>query len=754
MQIVDTRSKPKVGTARARLAGGGPAVVFLALAATIVSACTNPRSPDLRAGAPAASSVALVRYTSCADALQNLRAAASRSLAAGGFADSATSEAPASAAGGQAPVAQRAGAATSGPPGAAGPGSYSTTNTATPGVDEPDIVKTEGRRIVTITGNVLRVVDAQTQQITGVLDLLSASSPSPPGAPVPDVPVPFFDGLTPANLLLFGTRALVMFNQSSYPFDGMYTGAGATGSAISANAAPNGSILGPQLALVDLSTGTPRIISEFTMDGALVDARQVGSVARVVVQSAPRFYIPPMESPGGQAGLAPERSAIAHAGLTEWLPRYVVTARGHRQSGLVNCASVSHPAAATYSGGSMLTVLTFDLTGTSLGDGEPVTIVADADTVYSDGASLYIASRQSATAPATGATLSAPPVDGTTSLAPAVGATGPVSPPVIATAGAVSPAEWVAGAQYTGIYKFDISGSGRPVYEASGTVPGWLLGSSGMAEYSLSAWNGALRVATTTSDILGPGTEQQSQSAVYVLEQAGNELVIVGKVGGLGLDEQIYAVRFVGPVGYLATFRQTDPLYTLDLSDPAQPKVAGQLLLTGYSAYLYPIDATHLIGVGQDATAQGQTTGTRISLFDVSDPAAPERLAVYDLQFGHSEAEFDPHAFLYWPASRLLVLPTQLPYGATTPATGTAQGLEPAYTEPAYTTANEAVVLHVGASGFTELGTISHPAAPAYPGGDQILRSLIIDNALWTLSDAGLKANDMTTLAPLGWVAF
>ncbi len=243
---------------------------------------------------------------------------------------------------------------------------------------------------------------------------------------------------------------------------------------------------------------------------------------------------------------------------------------------------------------------------------------------------------------------------------------GPVPPPVTATAGVVSPAAAGRGAQYTGIYKFDISGPGRPVYEASGTVPGWLLGSSGMAEYSLSAWNGALRVATTTYPF---GPRHRAATPVRGL-RAGTirqQLVIVGKVGGLGAGEQIYAVRFVGPVGYLATFRQTDPLYTLDLSDPAHPKVAGQLLLSGYSAYLYPIDATHLIGVGQDANAQGQTTGTRISLFDVSDPAAPVRLAVYDLKFGHSEAEFDPHAFLYWPASRLLVIPVQLPYGPTPP---------------------------------------------------------------------------------------
>jgi uncharacterized secreted protein with C-terminal beta-propeller domain len=298
-------------------------------------------------------------------------------------------------------------------------------------------------------------------------------------------------------------------------------------------------------------------------------------------------------------------------------------------------------------------------------------------------------------------------------------------------------AEPLAMPQYTGIYKFDISGPGRPVYEASGTVPGWLLGSSGTAEYSLSAWNGALRVATTTSGAFAAGTEQPPQSAVYVLAQTGDQLVVVGKVGGLGAGEQIYAVRFAGPVGYVVTFRQTDPLYTLDLSDPAQPRVAGQLLLSGYSAYLYPVDATHLIGIGQDANALGQTTGTQISLFDVSDPAAPVRQAVYHLQSGHSEAEFDPHAFLYWPASRLLVIPAQSPGGEAGPLP-----------------ASEAIVLQVGDNGFTEIGTITHPATAANPAGGQIRRSLIAGNALWTLSDAGLKANDMATLTPLAWVPF
>jgi hypothetical protein len=75
-------------------------------------------------------------------------------------------------------------------------------------------------------------------------------------------------------------------------------------------------------------------------------------------------------------------------------------------------------------------------------------------------------------------------------------------------------------------------------------------------------------------------------------------------------------------------------------------------------------------------------------------------------------------------------------------------------TSPVYSAASEAVVLHVADQGFTELGTITHPVTPSYPGGPQIRRSLIIGSALWTLSDAGLKANDSATLTPLAWVPF
>lgn len=641
-----------------------------------------------------------------------------------------------------------AGSGGTGQAGAAAPGSYSGTNTATAGVDEPDLVKTDGQRIVTITGGVLRVVDAQTHQITGVLDLSSGAQ---------------YGDWAPANLLLAGNRALVLFSQGVYPAvsPGPFapeTSVPAAGGSTQLSSGPGAvmPIAGPRFVLVDLSTGTPQIISQYTMDGSLVDARQVGSVARVVIQSVPRFEPPPSEplpsepmpsdplppdplpsEPGGPSGAAGDKAAITQAGISQWLPRYSVTTGAVTHSGLVDCASVSHPASASYTGDTMLTVLTFDLSGSSLGDGEPVTLVADGDTVYSDGTSLYVASREWAVQPVPGR--AGPGV-------PQTGAAGDLP---------------VASPGYTGIYKFDISGPGRPVYEAAGSVPGWLLGSSGTAQYSLSAWRGALRVATTTYGASAARGEQGSSSAVYVLEQSGGQLVIVGKAGGLGAGEQIYAVRFVGPVGYVVTFRQTDPLYTIDLSDPAQPRVAGQLPLSGYSAYLYPVDATHLIGVGQDANALGQTTGTQISLFDVSDLAAPVRLATYHLQFGHSEAEFDPHAFLYWPATRLLVIPVDLPGGGPPqpplpgepPAGGTAPG-GTAQALPMYSPISEAVVLHVDGHGFSELGTVTHPVIADDLAGTQIRRSLIIGGTLWTLSDAGLKANDSLSLAPLAWVPF
>ncbi len=663
--------------------------VLFASGIIILSGCASgPFRPVMKTSALRVADQ-LVPFASCGDALRNLQTAASNAVtdgfaaasrsagAAGGPAapgSPAGQAAPAGAAGesgaaaGQAGAGSSAGAAAA--EGMAAPGAYSGTNTATAGVDEPDLVKTDGRRIVTVIGGVLRVVDAPTMQLTGVLDL------SPwEGA----------DGAAPVNLLLAGDHALVLIGQGD-PLPGAPLPEVAPGTD-----SPSAQITGPELVLIDLSAATPRVMSEYTIDGALVDARQVGSVARVVIHSAPRVYLPARYGLSGQDSLTADRAVIGRAPLSAWLPRYAVTDGQVRRTGRVDCAAVSHPAALSYSGTSMITVLTFDLNAASLGDGLPVTVVADGDTVYSSGASLYIASDRQWSTPQDPGTATMPPASDAQSAA-------------------------IVPEQYAALYKFGIAALGRPIYEASGTVPGWLLGSAGTAQYALSEWDGALRVATTTG------------------------------LFGWSVGDQIYAVRFAGPVGYVVTYRAVDPLYTLDLSDPAQPRVVGELQLSGYSAYLDPIDMSHVIGIGQATNAAGHIEGTQISLFDTSDLAAPVRTAVFRLPFGHSEAEIDPHALLYWPAAGLLVIPVQLPDQPTTPPPGSASA------DNVPTPASAVLVLHVGDQSITEAGLITHPAVPGHPAGGQIRRSLVIGGDLWTLSEQGLKANDLMTLAPLGWV--
>jgi len=228
-----------------------------------------------------------------------------------------------------------------------------------------------------------------------------------------------------------------------------------------------------------------------------------------------------------------------------------------------------------------------------------------------------------------------------------------------------------------------------------------------------------------------------SESYVTVLAERGAELALLGRAEGLGTGERIYAVRFAGDKGYVVTFRQVDPLYTLDLSKKTDPRVVGELKILGYSAYLHPISDELLLGVGQDATAQGRTQGTQLSLFDVSDPHRPARRAQASLgDNASSAAEFDPHAFLFWQPSNLAVIPLSA-YGSA--AGGQFEG---------------AVGFMVGTAGIAEAGRITHPAGAGSPFPPPIGRSLVIGDALYTLSYAGLAANRLDTLAPLSFTAF
>jgi hypothetical protein len=414
------------------------------------------------------------------------------------------------------------------------------------------------------------------------------------------------------------------------------------------------------------------------MDGSVLDARQIGSTARVVVQSQPRLDFPrPVDDPVNGRPFdrtAANQRIIDQAPLDAWLPQYTVSdSNGKETSGRVDCGSVSRPA--QYSGTTMLTVLSFDLAKDAFDSGQPVSIVADGQTVYANGPSLYVAGDQRWRA--------------MWGIRPDVRPQAPA----------------------TELYKFDISGSGKPRFVAGGKVDGWLIN-----QYALSEWDGNLRVATTAGQ---PWDRTGSTvSTVYVLHENAGQLRELGKVGGLGKGERIYAVRFIGPTGYVVTFRQTDPLYTVDLTDPRAPAVTGELKITGYSAYLHPIADGQLLGVGQEAGNTGRIQGLQVSLFDVRDVAKPTRLTQYTLKSERTEAEFDPHAFLYWAPRGLVVLPIS-------------SGM---------------LVLAVHGATISEAGTVGAPA------NDYVMRSLVIGDTLWTVSMQGLQANDLTTLARTAWL--
>ncbi|HET9519012.1 MAG TPA: beta-propeller domain-containing protein [Actinoplanes sp.] len=616
------------------------AALVLALPLT---GCTAPSTAPRPAAAPP---MKLVAFDSCAELLADMRAAARRSFGRYELLD-----------GFQGGTARFSGVA---PATGGAVAEHSGTNNHEVGADEPDLVKTDGRRIVVAANGRLRVIDAATRTETGRLSLGR--------------------GRLPADLFLVGDHALVMA-----PLPPEDPPASSDRRLVSP---VHGWTNRYQVRLVDL-TGKPKIISTYAVDGRMVDARLTGNTARVVVTNVPRFALPSNIYDTADP-LAAYRKLVDEAPIETWQPAYEVTTAGRTEKGRVGCDRISRPAAV--SGTSMVTVLTFDVAGGSLGTGDPVSVVADGETVYGTGSSLYIATNRHWWHRA----------DATSATAP-----------------------------QTEIHRFDTGGTGTPRYVASGTVPGRLLN-----QYALSEWDGHLRVATTEDPDEWFGREaptsapKVSSSAVRVLRQRGGELVEVGTVDGLGRDERIYSVRFIGDRGYVVTFRQTDPLYSLDLSDPAKPAVTGELKITGYSAHLQPAGDGRLIGIGQEADRKGLTKGTQISLFDVENPADPRRLARHHVPGGHSEAEYNPHALLWWPATNTLVAPMSHADGRK----------------------STALVLRVTDAGITRAGEITHRRAERADGPAQINRTLVVGDVLWTVSDAGVLASSLSTLQKLTWL--
>ena len=128
----------------------------------------------------------------------------------------------------------------------------------------------------------------------------------------------------------------------------------------------------------------------------------------------------------------------------------------------------------------------------------------------------------------------------------------------------------------------------------------------------------------------------------------------MGRVDGLGVGEEIKAVRWFDDLAIVVTFRQVDPLYAVDLTDPASPRLLGELKIPGYSEYLHPLGGRRLIGIGQDASPDGMVRGAQAALFDVTDLTSPARLdTVAYPRFSVAGAGTDPRQFTWLPDRRI-----------------------------------------------------------------------------------------------------
>ena len=441
------------------------------------------------------------------------------------------------------------------------------------------------------------------------------------------------------------------------------------------------------LALVDVSDpAAPVLTRTLTVNGELLAARRTDRTARVVLAVRPQAYAEP----------APADVSTARA----WLPRgrFENVRRGvSKQRRLVGCRAVRRTR--SFSGLEQLTVLTVNF-DKGLDPVDADAVMTGGETVYASPKNLYVATRRHR--PALEDRTEGPVPDGET----------------------------------TQVHRFSLDDASATSYRGSGTVPGFALN-----QFSLSEHENVLRVATT--DVPPWFSEaDQAESFVTTLDPEADRLRRLGQVGGIGRGERIFAVRFLGDAGYVVTFEQTDPLFTIDLSDPAAPEVLGELVIPGFSSYLHPIAGDRLIGVGTGPDEQAGTFGLQVSLFDVSDLADPRLEHRVTFDGGSSEVAYDHHAFLWWQPRELAVLPVEQ-YSQTGPPSCPPDQICP----DAHSYSADAVGLTVRPSGIAEAGRTGHDGAV-------VRRSIVIGDRLLTISDAGVKASSLDTWADLGFAAF
>ena len=559
---------------------------------------------------------------------------------------------------------------------------HSDTNVQEAGVDEDDIIKTDGEFLYLASGGFLIIFDVNPPQEPRELGRVD------------------IEGIV-TGMYLYKELAVIFSNLDGYgiPSD-FWDDAGDKGLAPSVS----------KITMVNIARKfNPVIYRETYYEGKIIDTRRIADKMHVVIngeKSGPElqyrlsgsYHLEEAFIAAIEELKRKNREKIENSTLDQWLGRqhdirHMFTRPMVNKQFITPCDGHFHPSEDR--GVSILTVLTYGLDENPV-ETESVSIMGDGLILYASHEYLYL----------TDNILSAREfwMD--------------------------SPEDFPPQSQ---IHVFDIhTAPGTAIYTTSQEVPGFVLN-----QFSMSEFDGYFRVATTS------GFDYwSSSSGVYVFKQEDGVLAVTGAIEGIAFTEELYAARFIRDKGYLVTYPipmpeedEFDPLFTVNLSDPYNPVLAGELEVPGFSTYIHPMGEHHLLTIGEGGDWVEAHGGVAMSIFDVTDFGRPRRIHFTDLgSWGvSSEAKFEHHAFLYYTPEDLLAIPLVME----------AHGEEGTPFSGIF--AFRATVVN----GFELQAEIEHSLFEGEEGSDEYLslskprRSAVIGDYLYTISDLGMVVSKL-----------
>ena len=560
--------------------------------------------------------------------------------------------------------------------------SASSTNNQVASVDEADIVKTDGRYVYFASSGALRIVEALDPKIVSVTRIAGAGATR--------------------EMFVEGNRAVVYSSigatraaqRCTYGYDCQFGGDGSA----------------TKVSVLDITDRAhPKLVRDMDLSGSLIAARRIGNAVHTVVSDGDTAA-PPYETYPADLDTCGVDWKIAKAKFDKLKAQNEAKIRA--QTALGSFPTLRDKGKeTTMCGGGLLrtslrdgqaftTVVSFDLTDDTTAP-TTATLESRPGAVFASEKALYVSVIHSKNAQPNWYTFY-PSVD-----------------------------------EVSEIHKFRIGASPRETkYVGSGVVPGHVLN-----QFAMDEWNGYLRIATTRGKVPDP---QVSSSVSVLAEVANGNLARVGAVDKIAPGEDIRAVRFDDDRGYVVTFKKTDPLFVVDLYQPAKPAILGELKIPGFSTYIHRIDPVHLMSIGFDANDHGNFAyfdGVILQMFDVSNATDPKLMFKEKIgtRGSSSQAATDHLAFNYFDEQGLLAIPMTICEGGGDGTNGT---------ELAF---SGLLVYDVDLEkGFTRLGGVDHGTKGVDCGTwwaqahSAVKRSIFLDDLVYSIADDRAKVQRMS----------